>query len=65
MLLQSPRSPNWDSFGTPFWESQKKKSFGHGCRGEVQSILYGERWWLPLNSGHGESSESRVAHGLS
>jgi hypothetical protein len=28
-------------------------------------ILYGGRWWLPPSSGCGESSESKVAHGLS
>jgi hypothetical protein len=65
MIAQSPRSPNQDSFGTPPWESQDKKSFGCGCRGEAQSILYGGRWWLPPSLGRGESSESRVARGLS
>ncbi len=24
----------------------------------MQRILYGRRWWLPPNLGHGESSES-------
>jgi hypothetical protein len=28
-------------------------------------ILYRGRWWLSLNPGHGESCESRIAHGLS
>jgi hypothetical protein len=60
MIVQSPGSPNRDSFGTPPWESRNKKPFGCGCRGEAQSILYGGRWWLPLSSGRGESSESRV-----
>jgi len=47
MVAQSPRSPNWDNFGIPPWESWDKKPFGCGCRGEAQSILYGGRWWLP------------------
>jgi hypothetical protein len=42
-----------------------KKSSGCGCRGVTQRILYGGRWWLPLNPGCGESCESRVACGLS
>jgi hypothetical protein len=37
-----------------------KKSFGCRCRGEMQRILYGRRWWLPPSLGHGESCESRV-----
>jgi hypothetical protein len=65
MITQIPRSPNQDSFGTPPWESRDKKPFGCGCRREAHSILYGGRWWLPLSPGRGESSESRVAHGLS
>jgi hypothetical protein len=42
-----------------------KKPFGCRWRGEAQRILYGGRWWLPLNSGHGESCESMVASALS
>jgi hypothetical protein len=57
MNAQSPGSPNWDSFGTPLWESQKKVSFGCRYGGVTQSILYGGRWWLPPSSGRGESSE--------
>jgi hypothetical protein len=34
-------------------------------RGVTQRILYGGRWWLPLSPGRGESSESKVARGLS
>jgi hypothetical protein len=34
-------------------------------RGELQRILYGGRWWLPPSPGRGESSESKVARGLS
>jgi len=44
---------------------ETKKSFGCGCHGEAQSKLYGGRWWLPPSSGRGESSESKVARGLS
>jgi len=65
MIAQSPGSPNRDSFGIPPWESRDKKPFGCGYRREAQSILYGGRWWLPPSSGRGESSESRVARGLS
>jgi hypothetical protein len=57
MVAQSPGSPNWDSFGTPLWESREKVPFGCSLRGRMQRILYGGRWWLPPNSGHGESSE--------
>jgi hypothetical protein len=42
---QSCGSFNPGSFETPLWES--KKPFGCGPHGEVQSILYGGRWWLP------------------
>jgi hypothetical protein len=65
MSAQSPGNPNWDSFGTPLWESQEKASFGCKCGGEAQRILYGGRWWLPRSLGHGESNESKVARGLS
>jgi hypothetical protein len=59
MTVQSPRSPNRDSFGTPLWESRDKKPFGCSLRGVMQSILYGGRWWLPPSPGRGESSESK------
>jgi hypothetical protein len=65
MNAQSPGSPNRDNFGTQLWESQEKEPFGSKCGGELQRILYGGRWWLPSNSGRGESSESKVARGLS
>jgi hypothetical protein len=65
MDAQSPGSPTRDSFGTPPWESREKVSFGCSLRGELQRILYGGRWWLPPSLGRGESSESKVAHGLS
>jgi len=65
MSSQSPRSPTRDSFGTPPWESREKVPFGCGSRGVTQRILYGGRWWLPPSSGRGESSESKVARGLS
>jgi hypothetical protein len=65
MNPQSCGSPNFSNFRTRTWESRDEKPFKcHSC-GEVQSILYGGRWWLPLNSGHGESCESEVARGLS
>jgi len=65
MNAQSPGSPNRDNFGTPLWESQEKEPFGCGCCGATQRILCGGRWWLPPSPGRGESSESKVAHGLS
>ncbi len=65
MNAQSPGSPNWDSFRTSLWESREKVSFRCKCGGEAQRILYGGRWWLPLSSGRGESSESSVARSLS
>jgi hypothetical protein len=60
MSVQSPGSPNRDSFGTPFWGSREKKPFGCKCGGEPPRILYGGRWWLPPSSGRGESSESKL-----
>jgi hypothetical protein len=65
MNSQSLGSLNWDSFGTPPWESRDKKPFGCGCCGVTQRILYGGRWWLPPNPGCGESCESTVARGSS
>jgi len=65
MIAQSPGSPNWDSFGTSLWESWEKEPFGYKCDIKLQRILYGGRWWLPPSPGHGESSESKVARGLS
>jgi hypothetical protein len=65
MNTQSPRSPNRDSFKTPLWESREKMPFGCKCGEEAQKILYGGRWWLPPSLSCGESSESKVAHGLS
>jgi hypothetical protein len=53
------------NFGTPLWESWEKMTFGCGCHGESQNILYGGRWWLPWSPGRGESSESKVARDLS
>jgi len=57
--VQSPRSPTWDNFGTPTWESREKKSFGCSLCGVTQRILYGGRWWLPPSPGRGESSVSK------
>jgi len=64
MSVQSPGSSTRDSFGTP-WESQEKVPFECGSRGVTQRILYGGRWWFPPSPGRGESSESKVARGLS
>jgi len=65
MSVQSPGSPNRDSFKTPLWESREKEPFGCKSRKKLQRILYGGRWWLPPSPGYGESSESKLARGLS
>jgi hypothetical protein len=66
IVLQSCGSPKRGSFGIPeVRKSRDKKPFGCRCRGEVQRILYGGRWWLPSSPGRGESCESKVACGLS
>jgi hypothetical protein len=62
--LQAAKVPRVQT-GTVLGQFRDKKPFGYGPRGVAQSILYGGRWWLPPNPGHGESSESKVAHGLS
>jgi len=62
---QSPRSPNRNNFETHPWESREKVPFGCSLREVTQRILYGGRWWLPPSPGRGESSEYKVAHGLS
>jgi hypothetical protein len=59
MRVQSPGTLTRDSFGTPTWESREKKPFGCSLDGELQSILYGGRWWLPPSSGRGESCVSK------
>ena len=64
MSVQSLRSSTRDKFGTPPWESREKVPFECSLHGELQRILYGGRWWLPLSPGRGESCESKVAHGL-
>jgi hypothetical protein len=62
---QSYGSSNLGNFGTPLRESRDKKPFGCSLRQEVQSILYGGRWWLPPSLGRGESCESEVVRDLS
>jgi hypothetical protein len=65
VMAQSPVSPNRDNFETPLWEFRDKKPLGRERGGATQRILYGGRWWLPSSPGRGESSESKVARGLS
>jgi hypothetical protein len=55
---QSSRTPTRDRFRNLTWESQEKEPFGCSLGGELQSILYGGRWWLPPNLGRGESCVS-------
>ncbi len=60
--LPKSRDSNRDSLGTfetPTWESQEKEPFGCSLCGELQSILYGGRWWLPPSSGCAESYVSK------
>jgi hypothetical protein len=59
MSSQSPRTPTQDSFRTPTWESWEKEPFGCSLGRELQSILYGGRWWLPPSPGRGESCVSK------
>ncbi len=59
IFAQSPESPNRDNFETSPWESREKEPFGCSLGGELQSILYWGRWWLPLSPGRGESNESK------
>jgi hypothetical protein len=61
IILQSCKSPNRGSFGTPLWESRDKKPFGCKCHGEAQRILYGGRWWLLLSLGRLVSPKSLMA----
>jgi hypothetical protein len=49
----------------PFGSLGTKRPFGCGPHREAQRILYGGRWWLPLNPSHGESYGFKIAHGLS
>jgi hypothetical protein len=42
----------------PFGSPGREKPFGCRPRGEVQSILYGGRWWLLPSLGRGESCVS-------
>jgi hypothetical protein len=65
MMAQSPGSPNRDNLGTPLWESRDKEPLRRGRGGATQRIIYGGRWWLPPSPSRGESSESKVARGLS
>jgi hypothetical protein len=57
--LPKSRDSNRDDFGTPTWESREFVPFGCSLRRELQSILYGGRWWLPPSSGRGESCVSK------
>jgi hypothetical protein len=62
MNVQSPGSPNRDSFGTPLWESWEKKPFGCSLRaklrrrGKVVASPESRSWWVKW---------VQVAHGLS
>jgi hypothetical protein len=60
IILQSHGSFNFGNFGTPIWESWDKKPFGWRRSGEVQSILYGGRWWLPPSPSRGEFCKFEV-----
>jgi len=47
MTSQSFESPNWDSFGTPPWESQDKKPFDVGAAERCREYCMGEDGGLP------------------
>jgi len=59
------RESNPGQFRTPPWESRDKVPFGCSLCGATHRILYGGRWWLPPSPGRSESSEFKVARGLS
>jgi hypothetical protein len=58
-----PQSRGSSSLGD--CESRDKKPFGWRRHEEMQSILYGGRWWLPPSPGRRESCESEVTSGSS
>ncbi len=64
MTLQNSESLTLTILGLPFGSPRTKRPFGCGSHKETQRILYGGRWWIPLNLGHDESYESRAARGL-
>jgi hypothetical protein len=55
MTVQSLGLETQDSFETLTWESREKEPFGCSLGRELQSILYGGRWWLPSSPDRGES----------
>jgi hypothetical protein len=59
MSSQSPKTLTRDSFKTPPWESREKEPFGCSLGGELQSIRYGGRWWIPSSPGRGDSYASK------
>jgi hypothetical protein len=63
--VMHPQSRGISGLWIPTWESRDKKPFGCGPHGELQSILYGGRWWLLPSLGRGESCESKVTCGSS
>jgi hypothetical protein len=69
MNAQSPESLNRDNFGTPkglhFGSPRTKSHSGVGVVEQRREYYMGGRWWLPPSPGRGESSESKVARGLS
>ncbi len=65
MGFQNRGNPNFGNLGTPTWESRDKMTFECWPHGQAQRILWGGRWWLPLNPGCGEFYESVFACGLS
>jgi hypothetical protein len=65
MMAQSLGSPKPGQFrdstlGVP----GLRATWAWAC-GAMQRILYGGRWWLSSSLGRDESSESKVARGLS
>ncbi len=60
MDAQSPGSPNWDSFGTPLWESREKNAIWmQPSRRAAENTIWG-KVVVPPSPDHGESSESKL-----
>jgi hypothetical protein len=65
MTPQSGENPNWDSFGTPPWESRDKKAIWMWPPWKAAEYTIWGKVVASPNPGRGESCESRIACGLS
>jgi len=55
MSSQSPKTPTGTISGLQLGSPREKEPFGCSLGEASQRILYGGRWWLPPNPGHGVS----------